>query len=264
MSLIMGTFGAVLFIPFAQAFFMLTHRVAWATVRERYANFALAMRNGGFLLGAVLAFSGIARLTNPLDFLLSIVIALVFLFVAGKVSDILIIYQVDNDAAVIGENNAWIALTEAASYVGTGFILGSAGSWNDGILSMVPWFLLGQLLMLATGRFLFRDSEAHTQPSLLIYGSIAIACSGFILAGAISGPSSGMLVLDVGLSLAWFLGWVLISLLLVWLTSLAFGFPAVTESRYTAIMLSSVLVCVTLLYDSVGQALIGGIFEAAT
>lgn len=172
---------------------------------EEHANLAVGLRRTGLYLAVAIGMYGSISSGNSYGFwqdawTLAIdgMLIVVFTMVSRLLSDWVIIHNIDNTKAV-KEGNLAVGLVEAGGYIATGLIMygsvsGQGGSW----WSSIVWFVLGQIAILILA-FLYewvapykvvKNIREGNAAAGLMLGGMMVAM-GFILKGAISGPSIG-------------------------------------------------------------------------
>ncbi|MCP3943596.1 MAG: DUF350 domain-containing protein [Desulfobacteraceae bacterium] len=182
-------------------------------------NLALGLRRAGLYLGVAIALSGALSGTSG-NFLLDLiqlildgVIITGFLFSSRFINDFIMMGHLKNDLECIKKftladgrttmGNTALGTVEASMYIATGFILhgslaGGGGSFFQGLVSTVLFFILGQIALLVLGLIYelitpFNVRQEIKQNNLAAgigLGGILIAL-GIILMGSISGPFTG-------------------------------------------------------------------------
>jgi uncharacterized membrane protein YjfL (UPF0719 family) len=172
---------------------------------EESANLAVALRRGGLYLGLAIGLQGALWGYEDVPFSEEIVTLLwegavltVFLFVALRLSDAVVIHGIDNDEAVRSGNVA-VGLVEMGISIATGLIgyasfLGVGG----GIASGLIFFVLGQgaLILIAiayekmTPYSVIEEIRAGNAAAGLMLAGMLVAY-GLILWSSIAGPSLG-------------------------------------------------------------------------
>ena len=182
-------------------------------------NVAVGLRRGGLYLGIAIALSG-AMGGSSSGFFLDVIQLLIdgliitgFMFSSRFVNDFFMLGHINNDEEcvkifqqpdgreVVG--NTAVGMVEAGMYIATGFILngsfsGSGGTFFQGIVSAVLFFVVGQITLLLFGLlyelitpFNVRNEIKNNNLAAGIgLGGILIAL-GIILMSSISGPFTG-------------------------------------------------------------------------
>ncbi|MEA1955346.1 MAG: hypothetical protein U9N02_02495 [Campylobacterota bacterium] len=154
-------------------------------------NMALAFRRIGMLLGMSLALNGIlvdmhSDLDSILNTLRDIALGSIFIFIAFKLSDKILINNVNNDQEIKNQNIS-VGVIEFGLMVSTGLI--ALGSFKgEGIwYSSVVYFILGQiiLLLLVKGysKYIIKvDSLSDNIAIATLVSSVMIALSLILMA----------------------------------------------------------------------------------
>jgi len=172
---------------------------------EERSNLAVALRRGGFYLAIPLGMFGAILgpgqgLASDLQVLaLDGLLITLFMFVARQINDRITLRGLDNNQAVLSGNRA-VGWAECGGYLATGIIAMASfyGEGDNGIVSAVVFFLLGQVMLLLVTRLyemitpwsvVQAIDEGKTSAGLMVGGTmVAMAV---ILAGPIMGPGSG-------------------------------------------------------------------------
>ena len=101
-------------------------------------------------------------------------------------NDYLILHSFSNNREVVEEQNYAVAVVEAATLIGTGYIMRCAlAGWEGGFWVSVGWFIIGQIFFILIARVyclmaksIFEELDNHNLAA-------AFSFSGFILGGAI-------------------------------------------------------------------------------
>ena len=182
-------------------------------------NVAVGLRRAGLYLGIAIALSG--AMDGPskgffLDLtqlLIDGIIITGFMFSTRFINDFIMLGNINNDAECIKEfvqpdgskvvGNTAAGMVEAGMYIATGFILngaisGTGGTFFQGIISAVIFFILGQFTLLLFG-FLYElitpfnvrnEIKNNNLAAGIGLGGILMAL-GIILMASISGPFKG-------------------------------------------------------------------------
>ncbi len=182
-------------------------------------NVAVGLRRAGLYLGIAIALSGAIGGASSgfwmdlLQLLFDGLIITGFMFSSRFINDFIMLGHVNNDAECIREfatpdggktiGNTAVGMVEAGMYIATGFILsgaisGTGGTFIQGILSAILFFILGQITLLVFGLlyetitpFNVRDEIKDNNLAAGIgLGGILVAL-GIILMGSIAGPFTG-------------------------------------------------------------------------
>lgn len=182
-------------------------------------NVAVGLRRAGLYLGIAIALSG-AMDGSSKGFFLDLIQLLIdgfiitgFMFSSRFINDFIMLGNINNDEECIktftapdgtqATGNTAVGVVEAGMYIATGFILngaisGTGGTFVQGIVSAVLFFIVGQMALLIFG-FLYelitpynvRNEIKGNNPAAGIgLGGILIAL-GIILMSSISGPFTG-------------------------------------------------------------------------
>ncbi len=182
-------------------------------------NVAVGLRRAGLYLGIAIALSG-AMDGSSKGFFLDLIQLLIdgliitgFMFSSRFINDFMMLGNLNNDEECIktfkqpdkGETvgNTAVGMVEAGMYIATGFILngsisGTGGTFIQGIVSAVLFFIVGQLTLLIFG-FLYElvtpfnvrnEIKKNNLAAGIGLGGILIAL-GIILMSSISGPFNG-------------------------------------------------------------------------
>jgi uncharacterized membrane protein YjfL (UPF0719 family) len=182
-------------------------------------NLAVGLRRAGLYLGIAIALSG-AMGGSSRGFFLDIIQLLVdgliitgFMFSSRFINDFIMLGNINNDQECVKTfmqpdgtrkvGNTAVGMVEAGMYIATGFILngavsGGGGTFIQGILSAVLFFILGQMALLVFG-FLYElitpfnvrnEIKKNNLAAGIGLGGILIAL-GIILMASISGPFTG-------------------------------------------------------------------------
>ena len=182
-------------------------------------NIAVGLRRGGLYLGIAVALSG-AMGGSSNGFFLDIIQLLIdgliiagFMFSSRFINDLFMLGHINNDEECIKifqqpdgrevVGNTAVGMVEAGMYIATGFILngslsGSGGTFFQGIVSAVLFFIVGQITLLLFGLlyelitpFNVRNEIKNNNLAAGIgLGGILMAL-GIILMSSISGPFTG-------------------------------------------------------------------------
>ncbi len=182
-------------------------------------NVAVGLRRSGLYLGIAIALSSALDGSSKgffLDLIQLLIDGLIitgFMFSSRFINDFIMLGNINNDQECVKSfvqpdgrkivGNTAVGMVEAGMYVATGFILngalsGAGGTFIQGIVSAVLFFILGQLALLLFG-FLYelitpfnvRDEIKNNNLAAGIgLGGILIAL-GIILMSSISGPFTG-------------------------------------------------------------------------
>lgn len=182
-------------------------------------NVAVGLRRAGLYLGIAIALSG-AMGGSSSGFFLDVIHLLIdgliitgFMFSSRFINDLFMLGHINNDeecvkifqqpdgSEVVG--NTAVGMVEAGMYIATGFILngslsGSGGSFFQGIVSAVLFFVVGQITLLLFGLFyelitpfnVRNEIKNNNLAAGIGLGGILIAL-GIILMSSISGPFTG-------------------------------------------------------------------------
>jgi len=182
-------------------------------------NVAVGLRRAGLYLGIAIALSG-AMGGSSNGFFLDVIYLLIdgliitgFMFSSRFVNDFFMLGHINNDeecikifqqpdgSEVVG--NTAVGMVEAGMYIATGFILngslsGSGGSFFQGIVSAVLFFVVGQITLLLFGLFyelitpfnVRNEIKNNNLAAGIGLGGILMAL-GIILMSSISGPFTG-------------------------------------------------------------------------
>ncbi len=184
-------------------------------------NLAVGLRRAGLYLAAALALSGAIAGGSPndnllLDFLQLVLDGLIiigFLFSSRFINDTVMLYGISNDSECIREftdasgqkrvGNIAVGIVEACMYIATGLILrgslmGDGGTFVQSLLSVLLFFVLGQVVLLLFGfiyqlitPFDVREEIKKNNPAAALgLGGVLVALS-IILMSAIAGPFTG-------------------------------------------------------------------------
>ncbi len=172
---------------------------------EKNANLAVGLRRAGLYLGVAIGMygsvsSGISHgFWNDAQALARDgVLIVIFTMISRIVNDKVIIPGIDNNTAIKDKNVA-VGLTEAGGYIATGLVMYGAASGEGGPWwSTIVWFALGQVALLMMIRIyewktpyeVVNEIQEGNVSAGLMLGGMMVAM-GFILKGAIAGPSSG-------------------------------------------------------------------------
>lgn len=182
-------------------------------------NAAVGFRRAGLYLGIAVALSGAFSGASGgfwrdiTQLLIDGLIIVGFMFSTRFINDYIMLGHINNDAECIrtfesgnGQvttGNTAVGIVEAAMYLATGFILhgaisGTGGSFVQGILSAILFFIIGQGILLALGLFYemvtpfnVRNEIKANNPAAAIGLSGNIIALGLILMASISGPFTG-------------------------------------------------------------------------
>ncbi len=182
-------------------------------------NVAVGLRRAGLYLGIAIALSG-AMGGSSNGFFLDVIQLLIdgliitgFMFSSRFINDLFMLGHINNDeecvkvfqqpdgSEVVG--NTAVGMVEAGMYIATGFILngslsGSGGTFFQGIVSAVLFFVVGQITLLLFGIFyelitpfnVRNEIKNNNLAAGIGLGGILIAL-GIILMSSISGPFTG-------------------------------------------------------------------------
>ncbi|WP_299981573.1 DUF350 domain-containing protein [Desulfobacula sp.] len=182
-------------------------------------NVAVGLRRAGLYLGIAIALSG-AMGGSSKGFFLDVIQLLIdgliitgFMFASRFINDFIMLSNINNDeecikvfqqpdgSEVVG--NAAVGMVEAGMYIATGFILngslsGTGGTFFQGIVSAILFFIVGQLTLLIFG-FLYevitpfnvrKEIKDNNLAAGIGLGGLLMAL-GIILMSSISGPFTG-------------------------------------------------------------------------
>jgi uncharacterized membrane protein YjfL (UPF0719 family) len=182
-------------------------------------NVAVGLRRAGLYLGIAIALSGALSGASKgffLDLTQLIIdgfIIIGFLFSSRFINDFIMMAHLDNDAECIREfitpdggktiGNTAVGMVEASMYIATGFILngslsGGGGSFFQSLVSVVLFFIIGQMVLLLFG-FIYevitpfnvrKEIKDNNLAAGIGLGGILIAL-GIILMGSLTGPFTG-------------------------------------------------------------------------
>lgn len=182
-------------------------------------NTAVGLRRAGLYLGIAIALSGAMQGVSKgilLDLVLLFIYGLIitgFMFSCRFINDFIMLGNVDNDAECIREftddkgnitvGNTAVGTVEAGMYLATGFILngavtGTGGSFFQGVMSAVLFFILGQLALLIFGLLyelitpfnVRQEIKKNNLAAGIGLGGVLVAL-GIILRTAVSGSFTG-------------------------------------------------------------------------
>ncbi|MBC2705961.1 DUF350 domain-containing protein [Desulfobacula sp.] len=182
-------------------------------------NVAVGLRRAGLYLGIAIALSG-AMGGSSKSFFLDVIQLLIdgliitgFMFLSRFINDFIMLSNINNDeecikvfqqpdgSEVVG--NTAVGMVEAGMYIATGFILngslsGTGGTFFQGIVSAILFFIVGQLTLLFFG-FLYevitpfnvrKEIKDNNLAAGIGLGGLLMAL-GIILMSSISGPFTG-------------------------------------------------------------------------
>ncbi len=182
-------------------------------------NTAIGFRRAGLYLGVAIAVSGTLESSSK-GFFIDLVqlfidglIIIGFMFSSRFINDFIMLNHIDNDKECIktihlengGEQtgNTAVGIVEAGMFIATGFILcgsfsGSGGTFFQGILSAVLFFILGQFCLLFFG-FLYENITSFNVRDEIKNNNLAagiglggvLTALGIILKASIAGPFTG-------------------------------------------------------------------------
>lgn len=172
---------------------------------ENSANLALALRRAGLYLGLAIGLQGALWGEGDIPFVEEVVLLVwegavltLFLFIALRLSDAIVIHGIDNDQAV-RDGNVAVGLVEMGISIATGLVgYASFVGEGGGIASALVFFALGQiaLVLLAfayermTSFSVIEQIRAgNTAAGLMLAGMLV--SYGLILWSSIAGPSLG-------------------------------------------------------------------------
>jgi len=182
-------------------------------------NVAVGLRRAGLYLGIAIALSGAVSgasrgiLPDLIQLLLDGLIITGFMFSSRFINDFFMLGNINNDKECIKTfelpnrtkvvGNTAVGMVEAGMYIATGFILngaisGTGGTFVQGLISAILFFIVGQMTLLIFGLFYelitpFNVREEIKKNNLAAgigLGGILIAL-GIILMASISGPFTG-------------------------------------------------------------------------
>jgi uncharacterized membrane protein YjfL (UPF0719 family) len=172
---------------------------------EENSNLAVGLDRAGLYLGIAIGMygsvsSGVSHsfLQDSQALAVDGVMIVVFTLISRFLTNRVIIANIANQTA-LKQGNVAVGLVEASGYIATGLIMygsvtGEGGAW----WSIIVWFALGQLALLIlvylyewmTPYKVVDNIKKGNVAAGLMLGGIMVAM-GFILKGAISGPSLG-------------------------------------------------------------------------
>lgn len=221
-----GLGQAILYVIAGIFFIWLAKRIDdWRTkdfdddVHIDNGNTAVGLRRGGLYLGIAIALSGAMTgaskgiWIDSIQLLVDGLIITGFMFSSRFINDFIMLGHVNNDAECIKmfpqadgsekPGNTAVGMVEAAMFLATGFILrgaisGGGGSFFQGILSTIVFFIIGQFTLLALGLiyelitpFNVRNEIKANNPAAGIGLGGNIVALGIILMASVSGPFTG-------------------------------------------------------------------------
>ncbi|WP_457551709.1 DUF350 domain-containing protein [Desulfobacula sp.] len=182
-------------------------------------NVAVGLRRAGLYLGIAIALSGAMGGASSgffLDLIHLLVDGLIitgFMFSARFINDFIMLANINNDEECIKTfvqpdgskcvGNRAVGMVEAGMYIATGFILhgsisGTGGTFFQGIVSSILFFILGQIVLLVVGLlyelitpFNVRKEIKDNNLAAGIGLSGILMALGIILMSSISGPFTG-------------------------------------------------------------------------
>ncbi|MCF6247708.1 MAG: DUF350 domain-containing protein [Desulfobacula sp.] len=182
-------------------------------------NLAVGLRRAGLYLGIAIALSGAMGGSSKgfwLDAIQLIIDGLLitgFMFSSRFVNDLIMLGHVDNDAECIKTftrpngveqvGNTAVGIVEAGMYLATGFIIhgsisGTGGTFIQGLISTILFFIIGQFTLLIMGLlyelitpFNVRNEIKANNPAAGIGLGGSIVALGIILMSSVSGPFTG-------------------------------------------------------------------------
>ena len=182
-------------------------------------NTAVGLRRAGLYLGIAIALSGAMGGASKgfwLDVLQLVIDGLIIIglmFSSRFINDFIMMGHINNDQECVRVftredgsetvGNTAVGIVEASMYLSTGFILhgsiwGSGGSFVQGVLSTLLFFVLGQMLLLLLGllyelvtSFNVREEIKDNNPAAAMGLSGTLIALSIILMASISGPFTG-------------------------------------------------------------------------
>ncbi|MEX1300798.1 MAG: DUF350 domain-containing protein [Desulfotignum sp.] len=221
-----GLVQAVIYVILGTGFIWLAKRIDdWRTkgfnddTHIDDGNVAVGLRRSGLYLGIAIALTG-AMSGSSNGFWLDIVQLFVdglfitgFMFSTRFINDTIMLAHIDNDAecvrqfeqpdGTIKNGNTAVGMVEAGMYLATGFILhgsfsGGGGTFFQGILSAILFFVIGQAILLILGLFYemttpfnVRNEIKADNPAAGIGLAGILIALGIILMASLSGPFTG-------------------------------------------------------------------------
>jgi uncharacterized membrane protein YjfL (UPF0719 family) len=221
-----GLLQALLYVILGIAFIWLAKRIDdWRTkdydddTHIDDGNIAVGLRRAGLYLGIAIAVSGAMGglsggfWVDVIQLAVDGLIILGFMFSSRFINDFMMLGYVNNDAECVKiftrddggktTGNTAVGIVEAAMYIATGFILrgaltGGGGTFLQGILSTIVFFIIGQFTLLILGLvyelitpFNIKTEIRANNPAAGIGLGGSIIALGIILMGSISGPFTG-------------------------------------------------------------------------
>ncbi|MEX1297642.1 MAG: DUF350 domain-containing protein [Desulfotignum sp.] len=221
-----GLVQAVIYVILGTGFIWLAKRIDdWRTkgfnddTHIDDGNVAVGLRRSGLYLGIAIALTGAMSGSSNgfwLDILQLFVDGLFitgFMFSTRFINDTIMLAHIDNDAecvrqfeqpdGTIKNGNTAVGMVEAGMYLATGFILhgsfsGGGGTFFQGILSAILFFVIGQAILLILGLFYemttpfnVRNEIKADNPAAGIGLAGILIALGIILMASLSGPFTG-------------------------------------------------------------------------
>ena len=167
-------------------------------------NLAVSLRRGGLYLGisigllGALSGGGTGFVADLIEMGIEGAVVVLFLFIAQRVSDAVVIHGIRNDEAV-RDGNVAVGLVELGISVATGLIaFGSFAGEGGGVVSAIVFFVLGQLALLGMTAAYERVTPYRIVDGVrngnvaagLMLGGMLLAF-GFILNSSLQGPFVG-------------------------------------------------------------------------
>lgn len=182
-------------------------------------NVAVGLRRAGLYLGIAIALSGavggVSRgfLLDLIQLLIDGLVITGFMFSSRFINDFFMLGNINNDQECIKTfetangvkvvGNTAVGMVEAGMYIATGFILsgaisGTGGTFVQGLISAILFFIVGQITLLIFGLFyelitpfnVRKEIKKNNLAAGIGLGGILIAL-GIILMASISGPFTG-------------------------------------------------------------------------
>lgn len=127
-------------------------------------NAAIGTAQAGYYVGLAIAVAGVVLGPAGKNFWMDIsntaiysVIAIILMNISTVICDKLILFKFNDEKELVEDQNVGTGAVLAGGYVATGFIVSAsvsgevAGSWWNGLLSCLVFFVLGQLVLVLAG-----------------------------------------------------------------------------------------------------------------
>lgn len=166
-------------------------------------NAAVLIRLSGLLIAMFVTFIGTYQvyegfLDTALYGGLSFLVGLAAVLASRYVNDYFILDVVDNNEAVVDQNNVAVAVVECSTYIATAIVFYAGMADDDGgFVRNLIWFVLGQALLVALAKLykyvepaIFENIEAGNVACALAFSGTVLA-AGLAIGAAINGDFEG-------------------------------------------------------------------------